>query len=123
MLEAVQRDHRVRQRRHQLLGGLDLIRRLALGGADAGEKLLVSLDLGGEALLGLVVPLRLLLGRLGAALDLGELPAAAGERLFHDRFSPAAGGLLGFSASCLSCSSARGSPATATPAVASSRVS
>jgi hypothetical protein len=96
VLEAVQRDHRVRQRHHQLFGGLDLIRRLALGGSDAGEKLVVSLDLGGEALLGLVMPLRLLLGRLGAAFDLGKLSTAAGQSLFHDRFSPAAGGLLGF---------------------------
>ena len=52
-------------------------------------------DLGGEALLGLVMPLRLLLGRLGAALDLGKVAAAAGERFFRERFRPAAGGLFG----------------------------
>ena len=50
-------------------------------------------DLGREALLGLVMPLRLLLSRLGAALDLGKVAAAAGERFFRERFRPAAGGL------------------------------
>ena len=96
MLEAVQRDHRVRQRRHQPLRSLDLHRRLAFGGSDASEKLVVLFDLGSEALLGFMVTACLVHGCLGAALELGELAAAAGHCPFHDRFSPAAGGLLGF---------------------------
>ena len=96
VLEAVQRDHRVRQRRHQRLGGLDLSRRLALGGSDAGEKLLVSLDLAGEALFRFMVTACLVLGRLGAALDLGELAAATGDRFFRERFCLGTRRLFGF---------------------------
>jgi hypothetical protein len=84
VLETVQRDHGFRQRRHQLLSRFDLIRCLPFGRTDAGEKRHVPLDLGGEPLLGLVVPLRLLLGCFGALLDLCELSTAAGDRLFGE---------------------------------------
>ena len=83
-------------------------------------------DLGGEALLGLVMPLRLLLSRLGAALDLGKIAAAAGERFFRERFGPAAGGLFGLLGLALRRSTSAMvifSPAATTLAGVSPRVS
>ena len=98
MLEAVQRDHRVGERCHQRVGGFDLIRSLPLRRAGAGKEGLVLSDLGGQALLRFEVPLRLLLGRLGAALDLGQLTAAAGDDFFRERLGLFAGGLFGLHA-------------------------
>ena len=89
MLEAVKHDHRVGQRCHQLLGCFDLLRCLAFGRADPSKKRHVPFDLGGETLLGLVVPLRLLRGRLGALLDFEEFLAAADERLFGEGITSA----------------------------------
>src|SRR5512143_665635 len=71
------------------------IRSGASCGTEPAEGVPVMLDLGGEALHGLVMPLRLFFRRPGAPLDLGQVTTAAGECFVGERVRFGRCGLFG----------------------------